>query len=71
MFYKISMKDKKLKTLIEIDRQVWSQTKAFATCGGHNLAKALEILLTEILEIKGFTIPSLSNSELEGENTCL
>lgn len=63
----------KIRTLIEIDRGVWSQTKAFATSEGYSLPEALKLLLTEILSKKGYKIPNssqlvLRKSENNGDN---
>ena len=59
------MVQRKIRTLIEIDRDVWSLTKAFATSKGCNISKALKELLSETLRARGYSIPSqiLANSE--------
>jgi hypothetical protein len=54
------MIQRKIKTLIEIDRDVWSLTRAFATSQNYNISDALKELLTEILQEKGFFFPSNS-----------
>ncbi|HET6457356.1 MAG TPA: hypothetical protein VFG24_00555 [Nitrosopumilaceae archaeon] len=50
-----------LKTLIEIDRQIWSQTRAYATANNCTLKVALESLLSEILVSKGYVIRTTKN----------
>lgn len=59
------MKVRTIRTLIEIDREIWSQTKAFATSSGINISAALKILLGESLVNKGFKISALSEEQTE------
>lgn len=56
------MIQRKIKTLIEIDREVWSQTKAYATSEGCNLSKALEGLISDSLFRKGYRLPNARSS---------
>jgi len=56
------MVQRKIRTLIEIDRNVWSLTRAFATSRNYNISDALKELLTEILQEKGFFFQSSSNT---------
>jgi len=66
------MVGKVVKTLIEIDREIWSQTKAFATARGYTLATTLDLLLTEILSAKGYKMPkTVVDAEIEkGAEKC-
>ncbi len=61
-----------VKTLIEIDRDVWSLTKAFATARGYTVRTALELLLAEILVAKGYKIPTITQavSKTLGDQKC-
>ncbi|WP_100182711.1 hypothetical protein [Candidatus Nitrosotenuis aquarius] len=59
------MEIRNVRTLIEIDRNVWSQTKAFATLHGINISAALRILLTESLEKNGFKTSDLNCKQEE------
>ncbi|MCE9653060.1 MAG: hypothetical protein K8Q89_08425 [Nitrosarchaeum sp.] len=59
------MIQRKIKTLIEIDRKVWSQTKAFATTEGYNLSKALERLISDSLLQKGYHLPKTRSLQKE------
>ncbi|MBS3922136.1 MAG: hypothetical protein KGZ37_03180 [Nitrosarchaeum sp.] len=52
----------KLKTLIEIDRNIWAQTKAFSTAKGCNLNIAIESLLNDALSTHGYIV-HLENKE--------
>lgn len=62
---------RKIRTLIRVDRVVWSQTKAYASLKGYNLSEALEKLLVEILSQKGYTIHhEPSRSEKQVSNSC-
>lgn len=49
------MIQRKIRTLIEIDSEVWSLTKAYATLKRYNISEALKELLEESLQEKGFS----------------
>ena len=57
---------KNVRTLIEIDREVWSQIKAFATIHDLTIKEVMNQLLSESLISKGFkyTIPQSSKSKV-------
>jgi len=57
---------RKLKTLIEIDREIWSLTRAFATVNNLTLSDTLNLLLDEALTSKGFKLitPQFSKPEI-------
>lgn len=56
---------RKIKTLIEIDREIWSQTKAYATAEGYNLSKALEELISYALLEKGYHLSNFTSLKKE------
>jgi hypothetical protein len=59
------MKKAKIKTQIEIDRQVWAAVRAYATGSGRTINVAVEHLIAEALAKKQNLVASQSGPSTE------
>lgn len=57
-----------MKTLIEPNRAVWAKVKEFATLSDLSVNSAVEVLLTEALSRRGYSVPPVSASLHKGDN---
>jgi len=66
------MVSRRLKTLINIDRELWSQFRAFSISKEFTVTASLELLLYETLKKRGYRIrnPILPKPCKEGEDVC-
>jgi hypothetical protein len=44
-----------MKTLIEINRNIWAEVKHFATINNYSVSNAVEFLLSHALDVFGFS----------------